>query len=70
MRVLSGRLSGQLQINGNVYLNGKETNQIERTETGIIGHVEQEELFVETMTLEEHLIFQVNIFNIFLKKIK
>lgn len=68
MRVLSGRLSGQLHINGKVYLNGKETNQIERAETGIIGHVEQEELFVETMSLEEHLIFQVKIFNIFKNK--
>lgn len=60
MKVLSGRLNGKLQRKGKVYLNGYETTERERADSGLIGHIEQKELFVETMTVEEHLIFQVN----------
>lgn len=60
MNVLSGRHSQNLQISGDVYLNSSLTTALQRTRSGMIGYVEQDELFIETMNLEEHLIFQVN----------
>jgi len=59
MNVLSGRHSQELQIEGDVYLNRMLTTPLQRTTSGMIGYVEQYEPFIETMSLEEHLIFQV-----------
>ena len=46
---------------GEVLLNGKVTTRSQRFSGSLIGMVEQQEIFVETMTVEEHLIFQVRI---------
>jgi ABC-type multidrug transport system ATPase subunit len=60
MNILSGQCIGsQLTTTGEVYLNGYLTTAMQRTTNGLIGYVEQHEIFVDTMTLEEHLIFQV-----------
>ena len=59
MNVLSGRHGRYLHITGEVYLNDCLMTRSQRALTGLIGHVEQQELFIETITLEEHLIFQV-----------
>jgi ABC-type multidrug transport system ATPase subunit len=59
MNVLSGRQGRTLPTTGQVYLNGCSTTAIQRMTSGTIGYVEQNEIFIDTMTLEEHLIFQV-----------
>ena len=60
MNVLSGQCTdSSLTTTGEVYLNGCLTTSIQRMTSGRIGYVEQHEIFVDTMTLEEHLIFQV-----------
>ncbi|CAF2056100.1 unnamed protein product [Rotaria magnacalcarata] len=58
MNVLSGRHGRYLNITGDVYLNDCVMTRSQRALTGLIGHVEQQELFIETITLEEHLVFQ------------
>jgi ABC-type multidrug transport system ATPase subunit len=58
LRVLSGQ-DDPRSTKGDVYVNGQLINRAQRLTGNIIGHVEQNELFVETMSLEEHLIFQV-----------
>ncbi|CAF4502496.1 unnamed protein product, partial [Rotaria socialis] len=58
MNVLSGRHGRYLNITGDVYLNDCMMTRSQRALTGLIGHVEQQELFLETTTLEEHLVFQ------------
>ncbi|CAF4345982.1 unnamed protein product [Rotaria sp. Silwood2] len=60
MNVLSGHYGNNLLMpRGNVYLNGILTTHSQRQKAGSIGYVEQQEFFIETMTLEEHLTFQV-----------
>ena len=59
LRVLSGQDDSQ-STKGNVYVDGHLINREQRLTGNIIGHVEQNELFIETMSLEEHLIFQVD----------
>ena len=60
MKVLSGRYSQELQITGDVYFNNYLTTRLQRAHSGLIEHVEQYELFIATMTLDEHLTFQVD----------
>ena len=60
MNALSGHYGDNLLVpTGNVYLNGFPTTDTERRKGGHIGYVEQQEFFIDTMSLEEHLIFQV-----------
>jgi ABC-type multidrug transport system ATPase subunit len=60
MNVLSGQYVDSLfTATGDVYLNDCATTSMQRMTSGLIGYVEQHEIFVDTMTLEEHLIFQV-----------
>lgn len=59
MNVLSGQYDKKLVITGQVYHNGHLTTHSRRLSDRSIGYVEQNVLFMETMTLEEHLIFQV-----------
>ena len=59
LRVLSGQDDSQ-STKGNIYVDGHIINREQRLTGNTIGHVEQNELFIETMSLEEHLIFQVN----------
>ncbi|CAF4236503.1 unnamed protein product [Rotaria socialis] len=59
MNALSGHLGDNLVVpSGNVYLNGFPTTDTERRKSGHIGYAEQQEFFIDTMSLEEHLIFQ------------
>lgn len=44
---------------GAICINGNPTTRSQRLNGSLIGFAEQHELFVETMLLEEHLIFQV-----------
>ena len=46
-------------VQGTVSLNGYPTTRSQRLSHSAIGYVEQREVLVESMTLEEHLIFQV-----------
>ncbi|CAF1268982.1 unnamed protein product [Adineta steineri] len=48
----------ELNITGSVMLNGCVTTSHERRSSNIIGYVEQQELFCETLTVQEHLVFQ------------
>ncbi|CAF1247602.1 unnamed protein product, partial [Adineta ricciae] len=58
MNVLSGQYTDNtLTTAGNVYLNGQLTTRTQRQSSNAIGYVEQYEPFIETMTLQEHLIF-------------
>jgi ABC-type multidrug transport system ATPase subunit len=60
MRILSGNYGDNLELSkGNVYINGYLTTGTQRQKGNYIGYVEQQETFIETMTIEEHLIFQV-----------
>ena len=61
LKVLSGQDDIRTTVTkGDVMLDGHATTRTERLSGSAIGYVEQNELFVETMTLEEHLIFQVS----------
>jgi len=60
LKVLSGQDDAR-STNGDVFIDGCLITRSQRLTGKIIGHVEQHELFVETMTLEEHLIFQVSL---------
>lgn len=60
VNVLSGQDDPRTTItNGDVLLDGRMTTRPQRLDGSLIGLVEQNELFSETMSLEEHLIFQV-----------
>ncbi|CAF1423121.1 unnamed protein product [Adineta steineri] len=45
-------------VSGTIMVNGRVTTRNERLKSSCIGHVEQNQVFTETMTLHEHLIFQ------------
>ncbi|CAF1489629.1 unnamed protein product [Adineta steineri] len=45
-------------VSGTIMVNGRVTTRNERIKSSCIGHVEQNQVFIETMTLHEHLIFQ------------
>jgi len=59
MNALGGRHTQNLHISGDIYLNNTLTTPLQRTRSGLIGYIEQYERFIETMTLEKHLIFHV-----------
>lgn len=63
MNTLSGRNCQHLQITGDVYINNYLSKPLERRDSSFIGYVEQHERFLQTITLEEHLIFQVEIYS-------
>jgi ABC-type multidrug transport system ATPase subunit len=60
LRVLSGQDDPRL-TKGDVYVDDRPITRAQRLTGNIIGHVEQQELFVDTLLLEEHLIFQVHL---------
>lgn len=67
MNVLSGHYGDNLVVpSGSIYLNGQLTTESQRQKNGIVGYVEQREFFIETLTVKEHLTFQVNISLFFL----
>ena len=64
LKILSGDCGDNLSLKeGHVYLNGYLTSESQRRKSDLILYIEQDESFIETMTIEEHLIFQVNHFN-------
>ncbi|CAF1072879.1 unnamed protein product, partial [Didymodactylos carnosus] len=58
MNILTSRRPGNLKISGDVRVNGSEMG---RNISRVAGYVQQEELFIPTMTAREHLTFQLNL---------
>lgn len=62
LNVLNFRNRGNLQISGDVKINGQTINS-QSVLAAISGYVQQDELLIGTLTVQEHLTFQVrNIF--------
>ena len=60
LNFLSGQDDPRATIGkGDVFFNSHLTDRKQRQNGTVIGHVQQHEPFLELMTLEEHLIFQV-----------
>jgi len=58
LNCLTFRNTGNLQIHGQRYLNGASVNT--DTLARISGYVQQDDLFISTLTVKEHLQFQVS----------
>jgi ABC-type multidrug transport system ATPase subunit len=54
--VLTYRNRGNLEVNGEVKVNGQRIGQ---GMTSLSGYIQQDDLFVATLTVREHLWFQV-----------
>ena len=61
LNVINFRNRGNLKISGQVKVNGQEVSS-SATLAGISGYVQQEDLFIGTMTVRETLRFQVMAF--------
>jgi ABC-type polysaccharide/polyol phosphate transport system ATPase subunit len=60
LNVLSGQDDPRTTVTtGHVAINGHLIPRSKRSNGLVIGHVEQREVFIETLSLEEHLTFQV-----------
>ena len=59
LNVLNFRNNGPLKIYGDVMLNGQVIDSIE-TISAVSGYVQQDDLFVSTLKVKEHLLFHVN----------
>jgi ABC-type multidrug transport system ATPase subunit len=55
---LTFKNSGDLQISGDVKVNGRKINKSSEL-ASISGYVEQDDIFIGTLTVKEHLKFQV-----------
>ena len=69
LNVLNFRNSGNLQISGEIKVNG----QVIRSSAalaGMSGYVQQDDLFIGTLTVKEHLRFQVVKMREFLEYLK
>ena len=58
MNVLNSRNKGNLEVSGDVRLNGQAISSA-LTLSAISGYVQQDDLFIGTLTVKEHLKFQV-----------
>jgi ABC-type multidrug transport system ATPase subunit len=58
MNILTHRRPGKLKLSGEVRVNGTNMG---RHINRVAGYVQQEELFIPSMTTREHLQFHVNI---------
>jgi ABC-type multidrug transport system ATPase subunit len=58
LNCLTFRNSGKLKISGERYLNGAKVNT--DTLARISGYVQQDDLFISTLTVQEHLRFHVS----------
>jgi ABC-type multidrug transport system ATPase subunit len=58
LNVLTFRNRGALKISGNIKINGKTVDSIEKI-SAVSGYVQQDDLFVGTLKVKEHLLFQV-----------
>ena len=56
MNILTHRRPGKLKINSDVRINGRK---MKTDISGVSGFVQQEELFIGSMTIREHLRFHV-----------
>ncbi len=59
MNILTHRRSGKLKITADVRINGRK---MKRDISGISAFVQQEELFIGSLTVREHLRFHVCIY--------
>ena len=59
LNCLTFRNTGKLKVNGERYINGAKVNTDSLAR--ISGYVQQDDLFIGTLTVSEHLRFQVNI---------
>ena len=59
MNVLTFKNKGNLKISGDVKINGKYVQDSSEI-NAISGYVQQEDLFIGTLKVKEHLTFQVN----------
>jgi ABC-type multidrug transport system ATPase subunit len=57
LNVLNFRNSSKLKIDGDIKINGKTVSRKDIAEKS--GYVQQEDLFIGTMTVKEHLTFLV-----------
>ena len=60
MNVLAHRNIYQMEVRGTVEINNRP---IGPENSSMSAYIQQEDLFVETLTVREHLTFQVNIVN-------
>lgn len=60
LNVLNFRNRGDLKINGDVKINGQPINS-QSALAAISGYVQQDELLIGTLTVKEHLTFQVRL---------
>jgi ABC-type multidrug transport system ATPase subunit len=58
LNCLTFRNTGKLKVSGERYLNGAKVNT--DTLARISGYVQQDDLFISTLTVKEHLEFHVN----------
>ena len=63
LNVLNFRNRGNLKINGDVKINGEPVKS-RAALTAISGYVQQDDLFIATLTVREQLKFQVGSFNL------
>lgn len=57
MNVLSGRNLSGLDVSGSVFYNGSDASGVSGTVTA---YVQQEDLFIGTLTVREHIVFHVS----------
>ena len=60
LNILNFRNLSALQVTGDIKINGKSLRSIEQI-MSISGYVQQNDLFIATLKVKEHLIFQVRI---------
>ncbi len=58
LNVLNFRNRGRLKVDGEIRINGKRIENIEEIST-FSGYVQQDDLFVGSLKVREHLLFQV-----------
>lgn len=55
--MLNFRNRGQLKVHGDIKLNGQGVQSVEKI-SSVAGYVQQDDLFIGTMKVREHLFFQ------------
>ena len=58
LNVLNFRNRSQLRVNGEIKINGEVLNSFDKI-ASISGYVQQDDLFIGTLKVKEHLLFQV-----------
>lgn len=58
LNVLNFRNRGSLKVHGDIKINGDNINSIEQISL-LSGYVQQDDLFIGTLKVREHLLFQV-----------